>query len=342
MKKMLDAANSKYKKAGKYAKRSLNSNGGYAVDAVGYAFIGLAYGTVGASMGLVNDLVVTGANAFSRARDTAINPTWENAGLTLLETTLAVLPFLKASHVINAQNFAKKEMSNSIAFAKSMIPKNTGARGAPGYIALGGRKAPSAQARALARRDAQHAALGGERTFALPSSAGRHVEKSAFDREVSHFAANVESNNFALWKEGMIGKGFRKDTIGDIVEHGSIAKGRNPFSRKADQSDGWKKYFEEISNTQIPINRIEMDLPHAHHLVQKGIPAAAKGSGVLQQNSIHPFLSRHNLGWAPNIKGQHGAIPQGELLPHLNSSNNRSEVITTLQRWLRVSQSRRR
>ncbi len=106
-------------------------------------------------------------------------------------------------------------------------------------------------------------------------------------------------------------QGFRDDTISDIVYHGSKKWGANIWR------DDWGRYLREITLTEPPKG---MYKPHAHHLGQKlgGGKAGATVRKILDDVGIDTYLSKHNLGWAPNaVKGQHGLKPQAQLLANL-------------------------
>lgn len=63
---------------------------------------------------------------------------------------------------------------------------------------------------------------------------------------------------------------------------------------------------------------------------------------ILEEVGINPLLSRHNLGWAPQYApGQHGAVPQGELLDLLLPvRGDRTAIINVLSEWREISAAR--
>lgn len=163
----------------------------------------------------------------------------------------------------------------------------------------------------------------------------RRIPSTEFTRLTNDFADNVTSNNFRTWKQGLLDQGYRADTIQDIVHHGSLTKGANIWG------DDWARYYSEISGTTIP--RGSMTRPHAHHQVEKiggGAPGVLNRA-ILEEVGISPLLSRHNLDWAPNVAGQHGAGPQRQLLEALLPvRGDRTGIIDVLSNWKSISTNR--
>ncbi|WP_027710368.1 hypothetical protein [Zooshikella ganghwensis] len=173
-----------------------------------------------------------------------------------------------------------------------------------------------------------------EKRVSLDSNTGR-LARAHFEDLTSNFADNVTSSNFASWKRSLQQSGISDRNIQDVIHHGSLKKGENIFG------DDWAKYYSEISGTEIP--RDAMIRPHAHHKAEKkgGLAAGALNRQILQEVNINPELSRHNLTWAPNVKGQHGFSPQSELLKMLlEVRGDRNGVIKVLRQWDEISKSR--
>jgi hypothetical protein len=164
----------------------------------------------------------------------------------------------------------------------------------------------------------------------------RKIDSADFNRLTDDFSQNVTSTNFGAWKQGLLDLGYRRDTIMDVVEHGSIKKGSNIFGG----GDGWGRYLEEITGTVSP-----KPSWHAHHQVQKGAGGAsgAVNRTILSNVGIDYMFSRHNLGWAPlAATGLHGMAPQSQLLQRLTQSiGNRNDIIKVLAGWKVVSARRR-
>lgn len=168
-----------------------------------------------------------------------------------------------------------------------------------------------------------------------PPSGERRIDPERFQSLVDDFAANVTSSNFTVWKRRQLAAGYSPVTIQDVVHHGALKIGRNPWK------DDWSRYLAETTGRPIP--RGEMERPHAHHMAQK------KGGGgpgrlnreILADVGIDPLLSRHNLEWAPNVKGQHGRGPQAELLRRLlPARGDRAKIIEVLNEWRAVTVQR--
>ncbi|MFT5584203.1 MAG: hypothetical protein ACI9VR_001788, partial [Cognaticolwellia sp.] len=171
-----------------------------------------------------------------------------------------------------------------------------------------------------------------------PTPAARRIADDLFLSLRDDFAQNVTGRNFRQWERRLLDEGYHPATIRDIVEHGSIVKGENPFGG----GEGWRRYYEEISGRPFPTTD-EMVRPHAHHLAEKvgGGPSGAMNRQILEEVGIDPLLSRHNLEWAPNVAGQHGAGPQGELLMLLLPvRGDRAGVIRVLGEWRAVARAR--
>lgn len=163
---------------------------------------------------------------------------------------------------------------------------------------------------------------------------GSQIPADEFSNHTDDFANNVTSGNFRNWKQEMVDAGYSPETIQEIIHQGSLQKGENIWG------EDWSRYFREISGTQPPN---DMTRPHAHHLVQKrggGAPGVLNRT-ILEEAGINPLLSRHNFGWAPNIAGQHGAVPQGELLQALLPvRGDRAAIINVLSEWRAISAGR--
>lgn len=158
------------------------------------------------------------------------------------------------------------------------------------------------------------------------------IDAVRFEKLVDEFAEFKSARGFTAWKQGLIDEGLTPVQIQEMIYQGSLKRGENLW--KGD----WKKYYEEISGTQYP-----GPPSHAHHLVEKGSssPAAIENRKILEEVGINPLLSRDNLTWAPNITGQHGAIPQGELLDKLSSvRGDKDGIIDVLKQWAKISGSR--
>ncbi|WP_299495139.1 hypothetical protein [uncultured Shewanella sp.] len=156
-----------------------------------------------------------------------------------------------------------------------------------------------------------------------------------FEELTQSFADEVTSSTFAKWKKSMQQSGISDENIRDIIHHGSIKKGKNIFG------DNWKKYYSEISGTSIP--KGEMRKPHAHHKVEKkgGRSVGERNRELLREVNIDPELSKHNLTWAPNVKGQHGIYPQTQLYEKLlKVKGDRQGMIKVLKEWDDISKSR--
>jgi hypothetical protein len=102
--------------------------------------------------------------------------------------------------------------------------------------------------------------------------------------------------------------------------------------------DDWKRYYQEISNTKYPGGT-----SHAHHLAEKLGPSAAaeENRTILREVGIDPHLARENLTWAPNVAGQHGSGPQGQLLVKLSAvRGDRAGVEGVLREWAEISKAK--
>ncbi|UTV26478.1 hypothetical protein [Photobacterium atrarenae] len=149
------------------------------------------------------------------------------------------------------------------------------------------------------------------------------INVARFEGLVDEFAGFRSARGFNKWKQSLVDEGLTQAQIQEAVYQGSLKRGENLW--KGD----WKRYYEEISGTQYPGQP-----SHAHHLVEKGSssPAAIENRSILEEVGINPLLNRENLTWAPNITGQHGAIPQGQLLELLAPvRGDRDEIINVLQ-----------
>ena len=161
----------------------------------------------------------------------------------------------------------------------------------------------------------------------------KNIEKIKFESLVQDFAGFTSARGYSNWKADLIDQGYTSSQIRDIVYEGSLLRGDNLW--KGD----WKKYYEEISGTSYPGKP-----SHAHHLVEKGgmSEAAIENRLILKEVGINPLLSRENLTWAPNITGQHGSIPQGQLLNKLLPVRyDRDGVIGVLNEWAEIARNRK-
>ncbi|GAA0398645.1 hypothetical protein GCM10009133_04360 [Cocleimonas flava] len=137
------------------------------------------------------------------------------------------------------------------------------------------------------------------------------IRGPSFTRALNSFVNDVNSSNFAKWKNDAIADGVNPDHIKDIIYEGSLQKGVNIWG------NNWKKYYSEISGTDYP-----GPPSHAHHLVEKGStsPAAIANRQILEDAGINVQLHRENLTWAPNEAGIHGSTPQQALNSLLNDA----------------------
>jgi hypothetical protein len=79
---------------------------------------------------------------------------------------------------------------------------------------------------------------------------------------------------------------------------------------------------------------------------QQKLPSVLSGSAdhqtaLRQVIDYYHLLNRENLTWAPNITGQHGAIPQGQLLEMLSLvRGDRDGIVNVLQQWAEIAKAR--
>ncbi|WP_421849487.1 RHS repeat-associated core domain-containing protein [Marinomonas sp.] len=153
-----------------------------------------------------------------------------------------------------------------------------------------------------------------------------------FNRFVDEFAELKSARQYGQWKQKLVDEGLSPPQIQEAVHQGSLKRGNNLWG------GNWKKYYEEISGTDYPGSP-----SHAHHLVEKASAsdAAIDNRSILKEVGLDPNLSRENLTWAPNVAGQHGAGPQGELNKMLSEvRGNRTAIITVLSEWDKIAKAR--
>jgi len=169
-------------------------------------------------------------------------------------------------------------------------------------------------------------------TVASAAQAIGTLSQDRFSQLVGEFTELSSARSYSAWKSGLLNGGVHADDIAEIVHQGSLKKGENLWG------DNWKRYYEEISNTKYPGSP-----SHAHHKAEKeGVSVeAAYNRKIVEEVGLSVRLSKENLTWAPNVAGQHGSVPQGELLNRLQAvRGDKAGVIRVLREWDEVVKGR--